>query len=47
MKAYGTLDTHNIDGAGGKTLLTGLSLVVRQGTDATGTLIGCTSANLA
>merc|ERR1711971_1260938 len=47
VKAYGTLDTHNIDGAGGKTLLTGLSLVVRQGTDATGTLIGCTSANLA
>jgi len=47
VKAYGTLDTHNIDAAGGKTMLTGLSLVVRSGTDATGAIIGCTSANLA
>merc|ERR1712088_993379 len=35
VKAYGTLDTHNIDGAGGKTMLTGLSVVVRSGTDIT------------
>ena len=49
VKAYGTLDTHNIDGAGGKTALTGLSLVVRSSTDTTVTtnIIGCTSANLA
>ena len=47
MKAYGTLDTHNIDGAGARIRLTDLSIVVKLGTDATGTLIGCTSANLA
>merc|ERR1712117_678578 len=47
VKAYGTLDTHNIDGAGGKTMLTGLSVVVRSGTVKTDPLIGCTSANLA
>jgi len=47
VKAYGTLDTHNIDGAGGKIKLTDQSLVVRSGTDKNGALIGCTSANLA
>jgi len=46
VKAYGTLDTHNIDGAGGKTKLTDLRLVVRS-TDSMGAIIGCTSANLA
>merc|ERR1711971_1034716 len=46
VKIYGTLDTHNIDGAGGRTALTGLSLEVRD-TSSTGTVIGCTSANLA
>lgn len=46
MKFYGTLDTHNIDGAGAKLKLTDYFLMVRD-TSATGSIIGCTSAKLA
>lgn len=44
--AYGTISTHNIDGAGARTALGGLSVIVRE-TSATGNVIGCSSANLA
>merc|ERR1712117_687880 len=47
VKAYGTTDAFNIDGAGGKTKLTDKHIVIRKGTDNTGTLIGCSSAKLA
>ena len=44
--AYGRIDTHNIDGAGTRTALGTLNVIVRQ-TSATGNVIGCTSAALA
>merc|ERR1712024_265920 len=47
VKVYGTTDAFNIDGAGTKTKLTDKHIVIRKGTDNTGTLIGCSSAKLA
>ena len=47
FKLYGSLDTYNIDGAGGNTMLSGKYILVRDGTDSTANLIGCTAATIA
>ena len=43
---YGQIDDHNIDGAGGKTKLTTMHLLVRKDS-ATGDVLACTKAMLA
>merc|ERR1711893_166919 len=47
VKVYGQNDDFNIDGAGGKTLLSTKRLIVRKSTDMAGDIIGCTAAKLA
>ena len=46
FKVYGQIDDHNIDGAGGKTKLTTMHLLVRKDS-ATGDVLACTKAMLA